>query len=193
MDIGKAFVDSWNIYIKNFIIILLAGIVASILSILVAPLVGFYMMFVKAKRGVAISFNDVFGQFGKFVPLFFGAIWIGILMLLILAPGIVVLSMGWNNTIGGLLLAIGILADIYLGVCWMYALYIIADKGLGINASLSASRALVTKNNWWMHLLLMILAGIVAGIGNVAWGIGSILTMPIGMGAIACAYAEEAK
>jgi len=193
MDIGKAFVDSWNIYIKNFIIILLAGIVASILSILVAPLVGFYMMFVKAKRGTAIAFNDVFGQFGKFVPLFFGAIWIGILCGLCLVPGIIVLSMGWNNTIGGILLFLGILAVIYLAVCWMFALYIIADKGLGINASLAASRALVTKNNWWMHLLLLILSGIVAGIGNIAWGIGSILTMPIGMGAIACAYAEEAK
>lgn len=192
MDIGKAFVDSWNIYIKNFIIILLAGIVATILSILVAPLIGFYMMFVKAKRGASISFNDVFGQFGKFVPLFFGAIWIAILCGLCLAPGIICLVMGWN-TIGGILLFLGVLAVIYLAVCWMYALYIIADKGLGINASLAASRALVTKNNWWMHLLLLILAGVVAGIGNIAWGIGSILTMPLGMGAIACAYAEEAK
>ncbi|MDD5382785.1 MAG: hypothetical protein PHH60_03925, partial [Candidatus Margulisbacteria bacterium] len=66
-------------------------------------------------------------------------------------------------------------------------------KGLSINAGLAASRALVTKNNWWLHFLLVVLAGFVGGIGNVLWGIGAILTMPLGIGAIACAYAEESK
>ena len=192
MDIGKAFVDSWNIYIKNFIIILLAGIVSSILGILVAPYVGFQMMFIKGKRGSGISFNDVFAPFSKFLSLFFGAIWIGIILLLALIPAVICFYMQWN-LIGGILMLAGILLDIYLGVSWMFALLLVYDKNLSINDALKASKEIVSKNNWWMHLLLLILAGIVGSIGNILWGVGAILTLPLGMGAIACAYAEEAK
>lgn len=192
MDIGKAFMDSWNIYIKNFIIILLAGIVSSILGFLVAPYVGFQMMFVKGKRGTGVSFNEVFAPFSRFLSLFFGAIWIGIIVLLILVPSIICFYMNWG-VVGGILLVAGILLDIYLGVNWMFALLLVYDKNLSINDAMKASKELVMKNNWWMHLLLLILAGIVGGIGNILWGVGAILTLPLGMGAIACAYAEEAK
>ena len=192
MNIGKAFTDSWNVYIKNFIVIFLAGIVASILSILVAPYIGFMLMFASAKKGGTIGFGDVFAPFSKFVNLFFGAIWIGILLMLCWLPSIICFYLGWN-TIGMILSLEAIIADLYLGVCWMFSLLMVYDKGLSINDSLKASRELVTKNNFWMHLLLLILAGIVGGIGNILWGIGALLTMPLGMGAIACAYAEEAK
>jgi len=192
MDIGKAFVDSWNNYVKNIVIIILAGIVSSIIGILVAPLVGFQMMFVKAKRGQPVAFNDVVAPFSCFVNLFFGAILIGLILTLMFAPMGICFYLGWN-AIGFLFLLAAILIDIYLGVCWMFALLLIYDKGLSIIEGMKASRELVTKNNWWLHLVLVILAGIVGGLGNIVWGIGVILTMPIGIGAIASAYAEEAK
>lgn len=202
MDIGKAFVDSWNIYIKNFIIVILAALVAGLLSvitlgILAIPLIiGFQMMFVNAKRGKTIVFNDVFAPLGNFFRLFFGAIWLAILALLPLLPGIICLVMNWNrnwNRIGWLLVAAGILAAIYLGVNWLFALLLVQDKGLSINAALKASREMISKNNWWLHLLLLILAGLVGQIGGVAWGIGAIFTQPLAQGALACAYADEAK
>ncbi|MBU1866875.1 MAG: hypothetical protein KKD13_00155, partial [Candidatus Margulisbacteria bacterium] len=62
MDIGKAFVDAWNTYTKNLIVIILAAIVSSILWYLIVPMVGFQMMFVKAKRGEGVSFNEVFSS-----------------------------------------------------------------------------------------------------------------------------------
>jgi hypothetical protein len=176
MDIGKSFVDSWNIYIKNFIILLLALIVAGVLGcitlgLLAIPLiVGFQLMFVNAKRGKAIAFNDLFVPIGNFFKLFFGAIWIAILILLVLLPGIICLVMKWN-VIGGILLAAGVLFDIYLGVNWIFALLLIQDKGLSINNALKTSRGIVSKNNWWLHLLLIILVGLVGQIGGVAWGV----------------------
>ena len=155
MDIGKAFMDSWNTYIKNFIIILLAGIVSAILGILVCPFVGFQMMFVKAKRGAAVSFNDVFAPFTKFINLFFGAIWMGIILLALYIPAVLCFYLSWN-AVGGILAVVAVLAAIYLAVGWMFALLIIHDKGTSINAGMKASRAMVSKGNWWMHLLLLV-------------------------------------
>lgn len=192
MDIGKAFTDAFNIYIKNFVIIVLAGLVSSLLGFLICPFVGFQMMFVKAKRGGAIAFNDVFAPFSKFMNLALGALWIGILIALCFAPSVLAFYLNWN-LVGSLLAVAAVLAAIYLGVSWMFALLMIYDKGLSINQGLKASRELVAKNNFWMHLVLVILAGIVGGLGNILWGVGAILTMPIGMGAIAAVYAEETK
>ena len=192
MDISKAFVGSWNTYIKNFIVIILASIVSMLLSILVAPMVGFQMMFVKAKRGSAIDFNDVFAPFSSFLPLFLGAIWIGILLALAFIPAGICFYLKWY-AIGAILIIAAWIFDIYLGVNWMFALLLVYDKKMKIGEAMKASKAMVSKNNWWMHLVLIILAGFVSGIGAIAWGIGQILTMPIGLGAIANVYADEVK
>ncbi|MBU0630440.1 MAG: hypothetical protein KKC80_05920 [Candidatus Margulisbacteria bacterium] len=192
MDIGKAFVDAWNNYTKNFVVLILAAIVSSIIGILIAPMVGFQMMFVKAIRGEAVSFNDIFAPFRRFGALALAACWITILLMLAFIPGGLCFYLNWN-LVGGLLIFAAILLDIYLGVCWLFALLLIYDKGMSINNSLKTSREIVTRNNWWMHFLLVVLAGIVSSLGNVLWGIGAILTMPVGVGAIASAYAEETK
>ena len=192
MDIGKAFVESWNIYIKNFIIILLASIVSTLLGFLIAPTIGLQYMFVKAKRGNAVAFNDVFAPFGRFFSVFFGGILIGVLILLCFVPAMVCSYLNWN-TLAGILAALGAVAVVYLGVCWIFSLMLVYDKGLSIIDGLKTSRAMVTKNGWWLHFLLLVLVGIVAGIGNMLWGVGFLLTMPLGVGAIASAYADEAK
>ncbi|MCX5726104.1 MAG: glycerophosphoryl diester phosphodiesterase membrane domain-containing protein [Candidatus Saganbacteria bacterium] len=195
MDISKAFVNSWNTYVKNFIVIILASIVAMLLSILVAPLIGFQMMFVKAKRGSSINFNDIFAPFSCFLPLFLGAIWIGILLALAFIPAVICFYLKWN-AIGAILMIAAWIFDIYLGVNWMFALLLVYDKKMKIGEAMKASQAMVSKNNWWMHLVLLILAGIVSGIGGIVPVIGlifTIFTMPIGTGAIANVYADETK
>jgi hypothetical protein len=155
-------------------------------------MVGFQMLFVNAKRGKPIVFNDIFTPIRNFVRLFFGSIWMGMIVLLVLTPGIICFIMNWN-LIGGILFAAGVIADIYLGIGWMFALLLIQDKGLTINNALKSSRELVAKNNWWLHLLLAVLVGFVGQIGSIAWGIGILLTVPLAQGALACAYADEAK
>ncbi|MCU0641482.1 MAG: hypothetical protein MUC35_05280 [Candidatus Margulisbacteria bacterium] len=192
MDIGKAFVDSWTIYIKNFIVILLAGIIAALLGWLIAPTIGLQFMFVKAKRGGAVVFNDVFAPFGKFFPLLGAALLICLLFGLSFVPAVVCFNYGWN-LIGGLFMAAAVIGVVYYGVCWLFALMLIYDKGVPIVESLKASRALVVKNGWWQHFLLLIMVGIVTGLGNVLWGVGALLTMPLGTGAIASAYVDETK
>ncbi|KAF0134197.1 MAG: hypothetical protein FD145_840 [Candidatus Saganbacteria bacterium] len=192
MDIVKSFTDSWNIYLKNFILIVLAGIVAAIFGFLIAPMVGFYMIFVKAQRGEQVSFNDVFAPFKKYLALLIASLWIFILIAAATLPAVICYYFNLN-VLGVLFTVISIMLIIYLGVCWMFSLILVYDKDLPVMNALNTSRELVLKNNFWMHLLLLLLAGIVCGLGNIIFGIGIILTFPIALGAIACTYAEESK
>jgi len=179
MDIVKAFTDAWNIYVKNFFTIFLATLVVLVLGVLtlgllyVPLLVGLQMLFVKAKRGEAIALNDIFAPVQRFFALFFGTIWMAILIV------------------------IGLILLVVPGLCWatwwMYALLFIFDKKLGIGAGMRASKDLVRKNNLWMHLLFLILTSVVANLGSYVFGVGILLTMPLGWGALACAYADESK
>lgn len=179
MDIVKAFTDAWNIYVKNFFTILLTTLVVMFLGvitlgILYLPLlVGLQMMFVKAKRGESITLSDVFAPVKRFFAIFFGSIWIGILvaigLILLIVPGLI-----WASW-------------------WMFALLFIVDKNMGIGAGMRASKEMVRKNNLWMHLLLLVLAAIVSNLGSYVFWVGILLTMPLGWGAVACAYADESK
>lgn len=179
MDIVKSFTDAFNIYIKNFVVIILATLVTMILSvitfgILAMPLyTGVMMLFVSAKRGQPVQFASIFSPIKRFFALFFGSIWISILvcigLILLIIPGFIWVS--W----------------------WMFAMLFIFDKSMGIGAGMAASKAIVRKNNLWLHLLLIILAGVVGNLGYYVFKIGYLFTAPIAMGAIACAYADESK
>ncbi len=179
MDIVKAFSDSLNIFMKNFLVILLATLVAILISfvtlgILAVPMhVGIQMLFVKAKRGEPVQFNDIFAPISRFFALFFGSIWMAILI------------------------CIGIVLLVVPGLCWaswwMYGLLFIVDKGKGIGEAMRLSKDIVRKNNLWMHLLLILLAGIVSQIGMYVFRVGALITIPLALGAVACAYVDETK
>jgi uncharacterized membrane protein len=179
MDIVKSFTDAWNIYTKNFFTIFLSSLTVLVLSfvtlgILYIPLmIGLQMLFVKAKRGDPVSLNNIFSPIKRFFALFFGSIWMNILIML------------------------GLILLIIPGLCWaswwIFALLFIFDRGIGIGEGMRKSKDVVRKNNLWLHLLLLILAGVVSNIGLYVYGIGLIFTLPLGLGAIACAYADESK
>lgn len=179
MDIVKAFTEAWNIYIKNFFLIFLSTLVVIILGVLTLGLlylpllIGLEMLFVKAKRGEAIMLNDIFAPVPRFFAMLFGSLWMA------------------------LLIVIGIILLVVPGLCWatwwMYALLFIYDKKLGIGAGMRASKEIVRKDNLWMHLLFLALCSVVANLGGYVFGVGILLTMPLGWGALACAYADESK
>jgi len=88
------------------------------------------------------------------------------------------------------------LALIYLYVSIMYAFLMIQDKGLAPKEALFASKDLVAKNNFWMHLLFLVLVGIVYVIPVIIPTLGFILMFLTGSyacGVLACAYENEAK
>jgi uncharacterized membrane protein len=107
-------------------------------------------------------------------------------------PSFLCFYLNWG-ALGGLLMFAAVLVTIYLGVCWMFSLLLVVDKNMKAMDAIKASREMVVKNNWWLHLLLGVLAGIVGSLGQFLFGFGVILTMPLGTGAVSSAYANESK
>lgn len=183
MDIGKAFVDSWNILIKNLGTILIAFLIVIILSIvslgvLCLPLlIGLQMLFVKAKRGESITANSVLDPINRYFSIVFGHIGIAFLVffgiLLVLVPGL-----AWASW-------------------WMYAVLFMYDKNMHIEDGMRASKEVVRKNGTWWHLLFLIIVWVVDNIFVWFFGIFGLLlkliTTPLTMGAIASAYVDETK
>src|SRR3989338_3092764 len=183
MNIGKPFVDSWNIYIKNLGTILIGLIILIILSVItlgvlyIPLLIGLQILFVKAKRGQAITANEVLAPVSRYFSLSFGSICICFLvlfgLLLLIVPGL-----AWASW-------------------WMFAALIMYDKNAHIEEGMRLSKEIVRKNGTWWHLLFL---SIVWFIDNVfVWFFGPLgfiikfATTPLMMGAVACAYVDEAQ
>lgn len=179
MDIGKIFKDTWDIYSKNFVEILIAGLIAIVLSVITlgilapAMMTGLSLIFVKAKRGQAVANKEVFACLGKWYVYLGACIVIGILVCLglicLIIPGLILMT--W----------------------WMYALLFMADKNLSISAAMKASKDLVRSKNLWMHLLFLVIYSFIAQLGNYIFYIGAFLTWPFALGLLGAAYADEAQ
>jgi len=77
--------------------------------------------------------------------------------------------------IGFLLL---VLPGIYLSIAYVFALPLIADKGLDVWEAMELSRKAVTKN-WFKVFGLMLLLGLIFGLGALTLGIGLIWAIPL--------------
>ena len=192
MNIGKIFGDTWSIYSKNFFVLTLAGIVALLLCWLLVPIVGFQMMFVKAKRGETIVFKDMFSCFGEFWSLLLISSWMFLPILITLFVSTILIAL--NLVVVGIVNCLFgfIISCFYFAVIWIYALLIGADKKLAAQQCLAASKKMVRDNGFWPHLFFLFLVGIVFSTGSLLWGALNIIAIPFGLGAIACAYEELA-
>ncbi len=177
MDIGKFVASGWDLTWKRAGVFLVAGIVASLLSlvsvgILLAPLfVGLQMMYVRAGRGENVKTGDVFRYLNKTLPLLLGTIVLAVLislgLILLVIPGLIL--MAW----------------------WMHALPLIADKGLGLGEAMSRSKDACGKQGLLMSIVFLVVIGFISAVGGMAWGIGAIVTTPLTTGALAAAYAAR--
>ncbi len=134
--------------------------IVSILSypVLIPLMVGMMMLAIKYSRGESIHYRSMFDYYHMTGHLALAAILIYILTL-----------------IGFLLL---ILPGIYLSIAYVFALPLIADKGLDVWEAMELSRKVVTKN-WFKVFGLMLLLGLIFGLGALALGIGLIWAIPL--------------
>ena len=182
MDIGKNLKASIDILKENFMPLVLAGVIAWLLSsvtlgILTGPLMGgFIVLCLKFVRGGKGDFNEVL-NFSKFVPTFVVALLAGIAYsILAIIPFLNML----------LIPLAGPAFSFIVGA----ALIMVIEKDAAPIDALKNALELFTSNNPAMLWVYCFVMGIISAVGIFACGIGIFATMPLGAIGIAFAYEE---
>lgn len=170
VDLGSVFKHGWGLFIKDVVHLLIATVVATLLSIvsigiLAGPLcAGLYQMVLgRVKEGKAPRWDDVFAGLDRFWA------YLGAALFLVVAIGL-----AWITVVGGIL----------LGAIWMYVFPLMVDKRMGLGEALGASYRLVRENGFWEHVVLMILFAVIGSIGGPAF----LITLPFQIAATVAAY-----
>jgi uncharacterized membrane protein len=188
VKLGEWIEAGFNLYKNNFSTLVLAAIIALVLStvtigILTGPMIaGLIIMTLQLLRKTEPKpeASAVFKGFSYFLDTFlFTVIW----GLAILVGSLLV---GWVPIIGQLLsLFIVYAAQAFL----MFGLYLIVDKQMTFWPASQASIETV-KTNFWPFFGLAAIASIIGSVGALAFGIGVVLTVPIQICILAYAYEE---
>jgi hypothetical protein len=163
---------------------------------------GLYYYYLGKIRGEPREIGDVFAGFSKaFVPLMLTSLLITFITIVLMAvffgPWLLLLIpalASGHGTIpplpgGGLLLGFlaGMLALVFISVCWSFAFVLVIDKGLGPWTALEVSRRVVTKQ-WFRVFFVMLLGAFLTMLGILGLFIGILFTLPLMIGAILYAY-----
>ncbi len=172
-----------------------------VIFIVTGPLTGgFYYFLLKNIRRDNPDVGDVFFGFKKNLGQMIGGYLVPALLTgLACLPGMLVMAfpaiqISQHNNNSALMWVLGIfgfilvmIPAIYLGISWMYALPLIADKGLDFWTAMGVSRKRVGQH-WWTIFGLSILAGLINIVGMLACCIGLFVSIPVGLGAMMVAY-----
>lgn len=162
MNLGRCFNEAMEVFQKNWLVLIIAGVLFDLLStvtlfILAGPLTaGACLMTLKAleREDRRAELGDLFGAFDRFFPL------VGLFFLTLIATllGIVVL----------------IVPGLFLATIWIFPFYIAADTRAGVFDALSRSQEMVFRVGFWSVVVLMLvelalglLPLVVPGVGNV--------------------------
>ena len=188
VKIGKWIEEGFNLYKNNFTTLVLAALIALVLStvtigILTGPMIAGLIIItlqLLRKADPKPEASVVFRGFRYFLNAF----------LFIIIWGIAILAgsllLGWFPIIGHLIsLFFVYAAQAFL----MFGLYLIVDKQMDFWPASQKSIHTV-KTNFWPFFGLAAIASIIGSIGALAFGIGIVLTVPIQICILAVAYQE---
>lgn len=179
VDFGGWMQEAFELYKKDFAVLLLVNLVALVLSFITA-----FVLSGPMYAGVAIVtlglldgtspkpvVGDVFKGFQFFLPSF-------LLMLVILAATMVVsMVLGPLSTI----------ATWVFSTITMFSIFLIVEQKMDFWPAIVASYEVV-KENFWVLLALVIVASIVSTLGFIACCVGIFVTMPFYYCVLAVAY-----
>jgi len=177
-----------SLYRDNFVVLVLANLIATILSavtlgILSGPMLAGIIIIVLAiidKKDPKPEIGDIFKGFEYFLDAFlfviiWGAVSIAVTLLLNLIP------------CAGQVLSVFV--SIFISAMVMFGLFMIVDRKMAFWPASLASINMV-KTNFFPFAGLMIVAMALGYVGALACGIGIIITMPIATCIIALAYRD---
>ncbi|MCP8463161.1 DUF975 family protein [Pseudomonas sp. ZM23] len=130
-------------------------------------LAGINMLGIRRAADQPLSFNEMFGHFGLFVPLFIT----GLVMTLLIYLGLLIL----------------VLPGIYLSVAYILAIPLVVERKLSPWQALETSRKAITQH--WFKVFGMFLAlGVIVLVSAIPLGIGLVWTLPLAIIAIGVLY-----
>jgi uncharacterized membrane protein len=185
---GEWIEKGFNLYKENFAVLVLATLIAVILSavtffVLAGPMMAGVLLITLSlldRKEPKPQVGDIFKGFDYFLNTFlFVFVWgVGLALvslILFFIPCV------------GLLVAMALFfaAQAFL----MFGPFLIVDGGMDFwPASMESFNKV--KTNFWPFLALALVAGIIGSIGEIACGIGIVLTLPIQACILAVAYRE---
>ena len=132
-------------------------------------IIGNFMVAAKLLHRQTPEFRDFFAGFQYFLPLLLltlvAGLFIGIGMVLLIIPGV------------------------YLAVAYMFASYLVIDRGLDFWPAMELSRHTVTPR-WFGYFAFVLLLVLLNLGGALALGVGLLVTIPVSMCAVTAAYAD---
>jgi hypothetical protein len=187
VKIGEWINQGFNLFKENVGLLVLASLVAWLIScISVTILMG------PMTAGMALI---VFGLYKKATPkpelktLFDGFQYFGQTLLLWVIIFILHLVLMILNVIPVLGWIIYTIISFILMSIFIFAVFLIVDKGMEFWPALMSVIEKI-KANLWPMLGFFIIAALIAGVGSILCGIGIIATFPIGICILAVAYHE---
>jgi hypothetical protein len=185
------------------------GVLFSLCSFVIGGplLAGLYVVYVRVIRGETPPLGSLFDGFRRmFGHLFLGQ-WVQVILVsLPLLAGSIVLffSVGLTVIMGlakgsaswpafavlapGLgLILLGLPVTVFLTVNWMFSLPLILDQRVGFWTAMKRSWRQV-RRHWWSCLALLVVMSILNFAGALCCLVGLVVTMPISMLVLMCAY-----
>jgi hypothetical protein len=192
LNIGACLSRGWDLWMDHFGRLLLAYLIlvpislalsfVQINSLPIATILfggvftaGMYRYTLKLLHGEPTTVTDLFAGFSE-AP--------GALILAGMAIAFFIMTFVFLISEGFLLCIVPVL---YFGIAWTFTYPLILEKKLAFMPAMEVSRRVITRN-WWRMLVLMLAAALLSLLGITALFIGIILTLPISLCVLACAY-----
>jgi uncharacterized membrane protein len=177
-------------------------------------LAGLMWLFIRVNRGEAASVADVFAGFQrKFLHLFLSRLVQVVIMAVCFLPVLIMFGAKFYSLmqqlkhiqpgsppdpeVGHSLLTMLLAAlpmslvcaipAIFFSVCFIFALPLVIDRQMNFIEGLKTSWRMVIKH-WFLVFGLLALTGLLNIVGVLLCCVGVLFTLPIGFGALACAY-----
>jgi len=161
---------------------------------------GLYSFLLKAIRGEPVEVGEVFSCFRDYYLQTILAYVVTILLTLLVAvpggaaAGFAIFQMVRHHAVDAFHLTVTVLGfvvslvpAIYVSVSYFFALVLVFDRRMGFWDAMELSRKMVGKH-WWTVFALSVVSGLILAAGFFACCVGLVVSTPVAVGAMMCAY-----
>jgi uncharacterized membrane protein len=174
MDFTALLSEAWRRFVDEIVQLVLFALLGTLLclTIVLIPTVvgGFFRGFLGYVRDGRVPAFDELWRFDDYLPL-----------LLLIVLGSVAIAIGY------LLLFV---PGVILSVWWLYAVFFLLDREMGVVEALGASKAAVSASGFFNHLVVLLIVSLLGALGGSLSGLGTIFTTPFALVFLSLCYLE---